>query len=155
MRLVLFIIFITGLSFKAQSQKVARFDLVEGRCITVHGAIQYDNSNKPVDTTYYMFGRDSRYTQIYESVTLKYGGLKDIHLLLTKCLEVLNTEPKGVSITFDGLTITTAQAGGSKYLILDSIEKYSSGYTSVTNQQLKKIISDLEASCKESKLAYK
>lgn len=155
MKPIVFFILVVALSFKAQSQKIARFDIVSTQSLSIYGAVHYDSLNNPSDTLYYMFGRDSRYTQIYESVSLKSGNLKDLYSLIIKCQEVLKTEPKDVSITYLGTLITTNQMMGIKYISLYSDDKYSNGHTDLNATQLSRLIYIIESSCRKKKICYK
>lgn len=124
------LLFISCLAAFAQKSKSNT--VVEIRGITIKQIIAEQDG--AVDTTYLMMGRNSKYTQIVDIVTLKIGSAKEIADLLNECVK-MSTESDGTSMQYEGNMISMI----GKQLVLFGSGEDSNGYVYLTKAALTKM----------------
>lgn len=123
----------------AYSQKTKRMDVTSNAMLSVSCKITYDEDNNPSDTVYFMIGRDSRYTAIYESIIIKHGSLKEIYDLMNYGIEFFKNEDDGTSMDFEGNHLSIMRYSGIKTILIYGMEDDSRGYSMCNRNQMEKI----------------
>jgi len=140
------------ISFFSFSQKTISYTIAEIKAcgITLNRNVGYDSSNVPIDTIYFLIGRDNRYSQLFEYISLKTGSIQSIYDLLKKSYDFVNAELPGTSTIYkhNYLSVEKVMGVNTKYIdIYASNEKGSKGYTGIDAYRIKKLMTLIEGYC--------
>ncbi|MEJ7645771.1 MAG: hypothetical protein WKF87_14345 [Chryseolinea sp.] len=122
------------LSITAYAQKTRTTELVAHKGITISQIVGED-------TLFLMLGRNAKYNQLVDIISLKSGRkLGDISTLLEECLK-MTAEPKGTSLEYEGNSISSFGGG---QIALWGRGKDSSGYVYLNKQIIGKLTEGLK-----------
>lgn len=152
--ILLLLIFI---AVKAFSQKTVQYTIVEIKPVGITHIeltrfVHYDSLNIPIDTNYILIGRNNRYTQLFEYITLKSGAIQDIYDLLNKATKFIDAELAGTSTTYKGNYLSVEQLSGWKYIYIYGNHNSTTltdknGYTVLDGHKIKKVMTLIEGYC--------
>jgi hypothetical protein len=125
-------------SIFSYSQKTKRFSVVETIAATITGIISYNEEDVPMDTVFYLTGRDGRYERISSTILFQKGYPEDIIGLLNKCIEAFD-EDAGTALTYGDSKIFIEKSAGVKYITLYGIGKDDNGYSKINRSQFVKL----------------
>jgi hypothetical protein len=137
----LFCIVATMLSggYGAFAQKVVTHSVCSAMSLyRVDARVLYSGDN-PYDTLYCFSARDNRYQSvIYMSLGCERGD--SLKFFLKECIAFCEKERVGTSMSIRGITVNVSSIMGAKYLDVFDKDKHSTGYTTLTPPQMKRII---------------
>jgi hypothetical protein len=137
MKHVLLILLITA-SLWAHAQKTTRNTVSEFRGVTITQMIT-TQADGTADTLFLMMGRNAKYTQIIDIVTLKHGTARDISDLLTECMKFL-PEKESTSLEYRGNTLMSL---GKNQIMLFGTGQDQRGYILLNKGVITKLQTDL------------
>lgn len=134
------------------AQKTKRIDVARIQFASITAYVRFDSENKAADTSYVLYGQDTRYKTIVDLYRIKEGSLADVYLFIKKCRTFLKEEETGVSSDIDDVHVSVDMLMGLKYITLWNPEKHSSGYTDLSGPQLNKLMDAILYHCKKYNL---
>lgn len=134
------LVLVSPFTYGQKSKNTTIFDQAK---ISVVRTIYYDESNTPMDTSYYMMGVNAKYQHITDIISLHKGEIAEMTNLFKKCLESFN-EDAGTSLEVGDNSIYVEEYVGIKAIMLFGIDDDSRGYVNLNKNQVTKILQKLE-----------
>lgn len=130
------------------AQKTKTFDVCRAQFFHIYGHVRFEGDTQK-DTTYHLIGKDSRYVQLIEYISLRQGSLQDIYNFLTYCNAFLKKEESGIADNYLGNHLSVNQFMGVKILSIYGINGDEKGSTDLAAMQINQIIAGIKYFCKK------
>ena len=140
------LIFLIILHFESFSQKTFRKEIAHVQHATISRVINFNESNKPVDTVFYLIGRDVRYPHIFTYIGLRTGTYMELDQFLKGCKDFIETSEPGTGYDINSTHLSIEKIMGIKVLQIFGTELDSQGYTQFTKAQITKLLLKFEES---------
>ena len=153
----LFTLYFLLVFFSSYAQKTKTIDVIDLKFIVIQGTIYYaDDNTTPMDTMFFLIGRDDRFANSKEFIGIKVGHYKDIYSFVQKSLTTLKTEDAGTNIVVDRVSVDVKKSkseANKNYLVIHSNDGISSGYTVLTKVQVDWLIMNMETYATKNKIS--